>query len=123
MDISRALQEISKISGYPYSGATDKAFLEELQQQFPSLDIIEEIRSWKTWLMDNVDQDTDRIKPKASKIPQKLRKVNYRSRLRRWCKNAISWKAKPPNGQGPGQHKYEFEKKTAPDKLKIREVW
>ena len=119
MCIQEELDEVSKIPGYPYDEITDRAFLEDLQQQFPQLDLIEEIRAWKTWLMDNIGQ-SGQIKHDISK---KLRKVNYRSRLRRWCKNATEWKAKEPKGQGTGPHKYEFEKKTPPNKLKIREVW
>ena len=64
------LQEL--LPGYPYRADLDAAFIGELAADFPDVDILEEIKSFR-WYYDNAP----------------LRRVeNVRVALRRWIANA-----------------------------------
>ena len=64
------LQEL--LPGYPYRADLDAAFIGELAADFPDIDILEEIKSFR-WYYDNAP----------------LRRVkNVRVALRRWIANA-----------------------------------
>ena len=92
--ISDGCNELQKMPGYPYEEEKDHTFLSGLIQEFPLIDLIEQIKQWKCWMLDNEDQVTKK-------------RVNHRSRLRRWCKNADAWGKKGKPAQ------YEFEKKSS----------
>ncbi|MFZ0448672.1 MAG: hypothetical protein WAL98_05455 [Desulfatiglandaceae bacterium] len=63
---------LKSIPGYPFKYEKDLGVIRDLLIDFPTLDLGDEIKDWKTWLMDN-----------------NLKKnVNFRSRLRRWLKNS-----------------------------------
>ena len=64
------LQEL--LPGYPYRADLDAAFIGELAADFPDLDILEEIKSFR-WYYDNAP--LSRVK-------------NVRVALRRWIANA-----------------------------------
>ncbi len=66
------LAHLDSIEGYQFDFDTDLDFVHSLSVDFPSLDLAEQIKSWKTWLWDN------RKDLKG--------KVNYRLRLRNWLK-------------------------------------
>lgn len=68
------LNFLKGISGYPFEFETDLEFLRTLWVDFPGIKILEELKKWKVWLLDN----KKRLK----------KKVNYRSRFRNWLKNA-----------------------------------
>jgi len=120
-----ACRELRKMPGYPYTDDKDLPFVRDLLEEFPCLDLAAEIKQWQIWLLDNQE-----------KVFKK--KVNHRSRLRRWCLNAAKWKAnngdyrkqRQPGNSGnsgkPGNKipQYEFEKER-PDKdqTKFEEVW
>jgi len=114
-----ACRELRKMSGYPYSDDKDLPFVRDLLEEFPSLDLVAEIKQWQIWLLDNQE-----------KVYKK--KVNHRSRLRRWCLNAAKWKAnkgdcqkqRQPGNPGNKTPQYEFEKeRTDKDQTKFEEVW
>lgn len=69
------LNFLKGISGYPFNFELDLEFLRTLWVDFPGIKILEELKKWKVWLLDN---------------EKKLRgkKVNYRSRFRNWLKIA-----------------------------------
>jgi hypothetical protein len=75
-DISReeryCLSLLKSIPGYPFKYEKDLGLIRDLLIDFPTLDIGDEIKDWKTWLMDNNLKGN----------------VNFRSRLRRWLKNS-----------------------------------
>lgn len=66
------LAHLDSIEGYQFDLDTDFDFVHSFSVDFPSLDLIEQIKGWKTWLWDN------RKDLKG--------KVNYRLRLRNWLK-------------------------------------
>ncbi len=117
-------RELRKMPGYPYSDDKDLPFVRDLLEEFSSIDFVSEIKQWQIWLLDN----QERVKTK---------KVNHRSRLRRWCVNSAKWKAnkgtyqKHGNQQGHQQGypvkkppQYEFEKdRPDKDQTKFEEVW
>ena len=63
---------LDTIEDYPSDLDTDIDFLHSLQADFPSLDLLENIKDWKTWLWDH----RKNIKGQ----------VRYRLRLRNWLK-------------------------------------
>ncbi|MEW5804328.1 MAG: hypothetical protein AB1847_19715 [bacterium] len=82
------------IKGYPFDQDKDLDFIRQLRKDFPTLDLYEEIKQWNAWMLDN----RDRLK----------KRVNYRSRLRTWCKNASKWKADKSAGD-QSRKRYRFE--------------
>ena len=68
------LNFLKSIAGYPFDYELDLEFLRTLWVDFPGIKILEQLKKWKVWLLDN---------------RKKLRgkKVNYRSRFRNWLKN------------------------------------
>lgn len=78
------LNQLKSIPGYPFDFKKDLSFIKDLLIDFPTLDLIEEIKKWKVWLLDsNLD---------------KRKKRNYRSRFRNWLKNSIKYeKIEKPN--------------------------
>ena len=70
------LNTLKSIPNYPFNFARDLSFIRDLLVDFPNLDLEQEIKDWKTWLLD-----------------RKLKgNINYRSRLRRWLKNSLKYK-------------------------------
>ena len=72
------LAHLDSIEGYTLNFDTDLDFVHSLIIDFPSLDIPEQIKDWKTWLWDN----------KKNLKGQ----VRYRSRLRNWLKISMEKK-------------------------------
>jgi hypothetical protein len=111
-----ACRELRKMPGYPYSDDKDIPFIKNIVEELPSLDLVAEIKQWHIWLLDNQD-----------KVYKK--KVNHRSRLRRWCLNSAKWKANKGYSQKQRQQvkntpQYEFENKRQDEgKTKFEEVW
>ena len=69
---------LKSIPGYPFDFEKDLAFLRDLLVDFPALSITEELKKWKTWLLDK-------------NFENRKKKVNYRLRLRRWLTNALKY--------------------------------
>lgn len=80
---------LDTVEGYPYNLDTDRDFVHSLQADFPSLDLLEHIKDWKTWLWDH-----------RAHIHGKTR---YRLRLRNWLKISVEKKngTIPSNTQRP----------------------
>jgi len=72
------LAHLDSIEGYNFDFDTDLDFVHSLSADFPSLDIAEHIKDWKTWLWDNRKNLKGQIR--------------YRSRLRNWLKIATEKK-------------------------------
>lgn len=66
------LAHLDSIEGYQSDFDTDLDFIHSLEADFPSLDLIEHIKDWKTWLWDNRKDLHGQVR--------------YRSRLRNWLK-------------------------------------
>jgi len=66
---------LKSIPGYPFDFERDLAFIRDLLVDFPALDLEQEIKDWKVWLLDK------NLKGK----------INYRSRLRKWLKKTIAY--------------------------------
>jgi len=70
------LSLLKSIPTYPFQFDKDLSFIKDLLVDFPSLDLLEELKAWKTWLLD-----------------RGLRgKINYRSRIRKWLQNSIRFR-------------------------------
>lgn len=67
------LIELQKIPNYPFDGQKDLQFINSLKTDFPTIDILQEVKSWKTWLID---------KPL-------IKDSNPRTKLRNWFKKAV----------------------------------
>jgi Replication initiator protein A len=80
---------LKTIPGYPFTHSKDLELIWDLIADFPKLDLGNEIKDWKTWLMDNSLKG----------------KVNYRSRLRRWMKNSNKY-MEEENEAGCAPNKY-----------------
>lgn len=94
------LNFLKGISDYPFDFELDLEFLRTLWVDFPGIKILEQLKQWKVWLLDN---------------KKKLRgkKVNYRSRFRNWLKNAQErsyGQSRPPGKTGAGEGWKESEK-------------
>jgi hypothetical protein len=63
----------TRLPGYPFNPNIDRPFVEELLEDFPSIDILEEIKAWR-WYHDNG--------PTSST-------GNPRLALRRWISNSF----------------------------------
>ena len=70
------LNFLKSIPDYPFNFAKDLSFLRDLIVDFPTIELIEDLKKWKTWLLDK------NLKGK----------VNYRSRLRKWLLNSRKFK-------------------------------
>lgn len=70
----KILKYLKGISHYPFDYQLDLEFLRTLWVDFPGIKILEELKKWKVWLMDN----RKRLKGKK----------NYRLRFRNWLKIA-----------------------------------
>lgn len=62
----------TRLPGYPFNYSIDRPFVEELLEDFPSIDILEEIKAWR-WYHDN------------SPAPSS----NLRLAIRRWIGNSF----------------------------------
>ena len=78
------LAELRGVPRYPFSYASDVAFVRDLVTAYPRVNLLSEVRKWKTWLLDN--------RPKA--------RWNPRLRLRNWCQNADRWAREKATGDG-----------------------
>ena len=69
---------LDSIEGYQFDFNSDLDFVHSLSADFPSLNLVEHIKDWKTWLWDNRHNLKGQIR--------------YRSRLRNWLKIAMEKK-------------------------------
>lgn len=74
--IDHILEYLERIPGYPYKQNVDSPFVQELIQDFPELNLIEEIKDFR-WYYDN--QPAQRVK-------------NIRLSIRRWLTNSWTWR-------------------------------
>ena len=71
------LEELWQVKGWPQDATKDDALIRSLVRQYPSLNLIEEIRQWAVWMQEH----------------ESKKKVNHRVRLQRWCSNAVQWRS------------------------------
>jgi len=69
------LQTLKNVPDYPFNFEKDLNFIRSLLVEFPTLDVLEQVKAWSTWLIGK---------------PLK-KKSNPRSQIRNWCKNALNW--------------------------------
>jgi len=62
--------------GYPFLTATDTLFVEELQQDFPHLNILEEIKTFRWYFDDDLNS----------------KKRTHRATIRRWIARSEDWR-------------------------------
>ncbi len=65
------LENLASIPDYPFSEEIDRPLLAELMRDFPEIDLIEQLKAWRWYRIDN---------------PTKLK--NPRGALRRWMMRA-----------------------------------
>jgi len=66
----------SEFEIYPYSETKDPNYFGRLLDEFPDLDIGDELRQYHAWILDQPDD----------------KKIYYRSRFRSWLKTALQFK-------------------------------
>jgi len=66
----------SDFDSYPYSDKKDPKYFERLVEEFPDLDLGDELRQYHAWILDQPDD----------------KKIYYRSRFRSWLKTALQFK-------------------------------
>lgn len=64
------------LPGYPFLRATDTLFVEELQRDFPQLDLLEEIKTFRWYFDDHLSS----------------KKRTHRASLRRWLARSKDWR-------------------------------
>ncbi len=64
------------LPGYPFLTATDTLFVEELQRDFPHLDLLEEIKTFRWYFDDDLSS----------------KKRTFRAALRRWIARSKDWR-------------------------------
>ena len=69
--LDRALESLAGVPDYPFSQELDKPLVAELMGDFPDIDIIEQVKAWRWYRIDN---------------PSRLK--NPRGALRRWMLRA-----------------------------------
>lgn len=69
--------ELWRVPGWPKDQEKDERFVKDLRRQFPTLDLVEEVQKWASWMLDYAPG----------------RKVNHRARVRTWLGNAVRWKS------------------------------
>ena len=69
--LDRALEALEGVPDYPFSELHDRSLLEEILRDFPDIDIIDQIKAWRWYRVDN---------------PSRLK--NPRGALRRWMLRA-----------------------------------
>ncbi|WP_422444320.1 hypothetical protein [Thermoanaerobacterium sp. DL9XJH110] len=83
------LKELKVVPGYPFDFSQDLDYIRNLMVEFPSLDLLTEIKKWRIYKRDKP------LKPKS----------NARLQLRNWCEKALQFqqeKGAKANGQrGP----------------------
>lgn len=80
----KALAELAQVPGYPFDEQKDSVFVRQLIEEFPEFDVVEEIRQWKAWLLDN----------------ELKGKVNWRARLRTWFRNGRRYRGRRSSRKG-----------------------
>jgi hypothetical protein len=69
--LDRALEALAAVPGYAFTEDTDRDLIAELMHDFPEIDIIDQIKAWRWYRVDN---------------PARLK--NPRGALRRWMLRA-----------------------------------
>lgn len=69
--LDQALECLAGVPGYPFSEETDRPLVAELMRDFPEVDLIDQIKAWRWYRVDN---------------PSRLK--NPRGALRRWMLRA-----------------------------------
>lgn len=70
------LAELWRVPGWPKDPAKDEAFVRELLRQYPTIDLVSEIRKWAAWMLDHDSKG----------------KVRHRARFHEWCRRAVEWR-------------------------------
>lgn len=65
-----------QLPGYPFLRSTDVVFVQELQRDFPDLDILEEIKTFRWYFDDDLSS----------------KKTTRRASLRRWIARSKDWR-------------------------------
>jgi hypothetical protein len=89
------LNKLKAVSGYPFDYAKDLEFIRELAVDYPAIDILEQVKKYAVWLLDN---------------PYKA-KSNPRLQFRNWCKNSVKWADKKTFEPVRGGKKQTIEEK------------
>lgn len=66
----------AEFTGYPYDAEKDLRYFQNLQWDFPQLDIEEELKQYHAWVLDQPS----------------WKKISYRSRFRQWLKRSIEFR-------------------------------
>ena len=79
--IKQILEFLSRFASYPLDEDKDSEFFYEILQDFPGVDVLEQLKRFQAWILDLEEE----------------RKMNYRSTIRRWMKRVHDKKTKTKN--------------------------
>lgn len=73
-DLDAIVAALREFPEWPADDAKDREYARQLKAAYPGLDLIEEVRAWRLWMIDHDD---------------KGRGVKSRARFTNWCRNAV----------------------------------
>jgi hypothetical protein len=80
-DLDGIVNELHKTPGWPVDESKDRALVRDLLDRYPQLDLVEEVRKWRDWMLDH----------------ESRKKVRHRARFGTWCSKAVTY------GRAPGR--------------------
>lgn len=84
----QTLNILKNIPNYPFDFTKDIEFVRKLLTDYPSINLLEEVEKYSTWLLDH---------------PLKKRS-NPRLTLRNWCAKSYKWQQEKGGGQSEGRY-------------------
>ena len=69
-ELENIMEFLERFGSYPFDEEKDREFFQEILDDFPGLDIIEQLKSFQAWILDRSED----------------RKIGYRSTIRKWVR-------------------------------------
>ena len=69
-ELENIIEFLDRFGSYPFDEEKDREFFQEILDDFPGLDIIEQLKSFQAWILDRSED----------------RKIGYRSTIRKWVR-------------------------------------
>lgn len=110
-DMTDVLKVLRSVDGWVADEKKDNVMLDNIKQQYPKINLLEEARAWQVWMLD--------FKAKKN--------VNHRSRFRNWCKKATEFKENDgkirSTSRENGRSHRVAEKEGHGDEVQFTESW
>lgn len=111
-NMSEVLKVLRSVDGWNKDDTKDKVMLDNIKNQYPKIDLLEEARAWQVWMLDF----------------DKKKKINHRARFRNWCKKATEFKEydgqnKSTGYKQTGRSHRQAEQEGHGDEVRFTESW